>query len=134
MTKEQMIELIQSLNREDSITLRDLVIFGVGEWDKKTTINDKPFVCPECGGTGLLEIMDNVVDTWTAEDMTFGDNGYEMNKCRRWYYEDNGDLYFECVRCHRKFWQNDLMEMVGLKCDEEDKEEQDDEEEDDTDE
>ena len=66
MTRDEMKALIQGLSENERHTLRHLTTYGIDEWDEKTTINGKSFICPDCGGTGLLEVVDRVVETWAS--------------------------------------------------------------------
>ena len=131
MTRDEMKNLIRSLSQEDLETLRYLAMFGVDDWDRKTTINGMPFVCPDCGAEGLLEVVDRVVEVWAAEKVTlYGDDQYHFDKSRKWKSDNYGDLYFECVQCRERFEVEDLEVMVGLRLEDDDEDEGEEDEED----
>ncbi len=119
MTEDEMKDLVRSLSCDERNALRCFATYGIDEWDKKTTINKEPFVCPSCGGTGLLEVLSHVIERWTAEEMSLlGDGEYRIDESRRWYHEDKGDLYFECVGCERPFDVEELEKMFEVTADE----------------
>jgi hypothetical protein len=120
MTREVMKDLIRSLNRDELGMLRYLAEFGIEDWDQKTTVNGKPWRCPECRAEGLLEVADQVVEVWAVEEMTLpGDYEYDLNKSRKWDSLNHGNNYFECVRCQREFQVFELEEMFDVHCAEE---------------
>ncbi len=128
MTRDEMKDLIRSLSQDDLETLRYLAMFGVDDWDRKTTVNGKPWKCPGCGAEGLLEVVDRVVETWAAEEMTLhGDYEYDLKQSWKWDSENHGDLYVECVKCQERFEVDELEEMFGLRCDEEEDDDEEDE-------
>ena len=121
MTRDEMTDLIRALSPDELETLRYLAMFGVADWDRKTTINGKPWQCPGCGAEGLLEVVDRAVETWAAEEMTLhGDYEYDLDKSRKWDASNYGDLYFECVQCRQRFEVDEPEEMFDVHCDEED--------------
>jgi len=120
MTKDEMKTLIRSLSDDELRTLRSLVTCGVDEWDGKTTINGKPFICPNCGGTGLAEIAEDLDEVRTAEELTLrGNCDYTVAKSRERMCNLRGDLYFECIKCRTRFDIDALEEMFDVTYDEE---------------
>jgi DNA-directed RNA polymerase subunit RPC12/RpoP len=110
-----MKDLIRSLSQDELAMLRCLAEFGIEDWDQKTTINGRPWQCPECGAEGLLEVADQVVEVWAVEEMTLpGDYQYDLGKSRKWDSLNHGDNYFECVRCEREFQVWELEEMLDV--------------------
>jgi hypothetical protein len=43
-----------------------------------------------------------------------GNCEYDLGAFRRWYHEERGDLYFECVQCGRRFEVEELEKMFGV--------------------
>jgi hypothetical protein len=110
-----MKALIRTLSRDERHTLRYLAEYGIDDWDGKTTINGKSFICPDCGGTGLLEVVDQVVEKWAAEEATLhGDHDYDLDKSRKWDSDNLGSLYFECLSCHMHFEIDELEKMFDV--------------------
>jgi len=114
MTENEMKDLIRSLSDDEVRKLRFLAMYGVDDWDGKTTINGKPFVCPDCSGTGLLQVEEDIAEVWSAEELTLHGDCYTIAKSRmQKVYGDTGQ-YFECAQCQKYIDSEDLEEMCGV--------------------
>ena len=112
MTKDEMKTLIRSLSADELRTLSSLATYGVDEWDGKTTINGKPFICPGCGGTGLVKVEIGIDQDWAVDEMTLhGDYVCTIPKSRMLDWYGSGELKLECAKCQRDIYIKDLQDI-----------------------
>jgi predicted RNA-binding Zn-ribbon protein involved in translation (DUF1610 family) len=112
MTEDEMKDLVRSLSDDDLLTLRRLAMYGADQWDGRTTINGKPFACPNCGGTGLIAVEIGIDEDWIVEKMTLhGNYCHTVVKSRMLDWYGNGEQYFECATCQRQIDVKDLEAM-----------------------